>query len=171
MPTVTAQTLRNYIANAQIEKAIDAMREITASTAADWAIPLDAQAHEFKQLSRDKMLGLIDFKEEGIRRAKVVNNLLNIVGEMEKEGVFADNATITTPPHNLPAGVEKQQLLNLVNQNELDEVIAQLDAHFAQRPNAQYSLLRQTILHALQQGQAPNPPTITALKIFIRGLN
>ncbi len=176
MPTVSAQTLRDYIADAKIEKAIEIMQDLIETVARDWATPLNAQSQEYKQLKSDKMMGVIDFREEGIRRNTVVKNLLDIINGMEKDGAFTPNqedfgaggaAPLSSPSYS----IDKQQLLNLINQNQVDEVIFQLDELFAQHPNATYSQLRQTIMHALNQGQAPNPATITGLRIFIRGLN
>lgn len=176
MPTVSAQNLRDYIADAKIEKAIEAMKDLVKTVAKDWATFLNTQSQEYSQLKQDKMLGMIDFKEEGIRRSTVVKNLLDIINGMEKDGVFTQNhedfgagrATHTSSPSN---SIDKQQLLSLINQNHVDEVIFQLDELFVQQPNARYSLIRQNIMHALSQGQAPNPSLIMGLRVFIRELN
>lgn len=56
--------------------------------------------------------------------------------------------------------------------NEADYVslIDLLDDHFAGKPTPQYSTLKQTIMHHLNQGLMPPPATLQGLKILIKRL-
>jgi CHAT domain-containing protein len=51
------------------------------------------------------------------------------------------------------------------------EVIAQLDPLFEDQPNYQYSNLKKTIMHYLNQGLMPPPATLQGFKIFVNNLS
>lgn len=51
------------------------------------------------------------------------------------------------------------------------EVITQLDPLFEDKPNYQYSNLKKTIMHYLNQGLMPPPATLQGFKIFVNNLS
>lgn len=54
---------------------------------------------------------------------------------------------------------------------DYNDVIEQLDPLFDTQPNYQYSNLKKTIMHYLNQGLMPPPATLQGLKIFVNNLS
>lgn len=57
-----------------------------------------------------------------------------------------------------------------LNEADYVAVIDLLDEHFAGKPTPQYSTLKQTIMHHLNQGLMPPPATLQGLKLLIKRL-
>lgn len=61
-------------------------------------------------------------------------------------------------------------LQNAYNKVDYPTVIDLLDKHFGSNPTQQYNILKETIQHALAQGQQPNPATQQSLQGIINSL-
>jgi flagellar hook-basal body complex protein FliE len=84
-----------------------------------------------------------------------------------------DEQSVTNRPKTAFKRTEKGDTTEVeaaLNSADFHTVLDLLDAHYGNRPSIQYSTLRQYIVHALSQGQMPNPPTVMGLKVLIEEL-
>ncbi len=62
-----------------------------------------------------------------------------------------------------------KKLLALIAEANYAEVIDELNVIFDGKPNNTYSIVRQNIMHQLNQGYLPNPAQVQALQMFVKG--
>jgi hypothetical protein len=61
----------------------------------------------------------------------------------------------------------KKHLQELIDSANFVELFELLDGYFNEKPDFQYSMLKQNLLHQIKQGFFPNPMQVQGLKIFL----
>jgi len=117
----------------------------------------------FSKLEREGQIGLITTSEANLESNRITHALLQML----------DDDVVTTSPK--PEMVNKSTtdfaaIEKALNNANWADVMDLLDKYFGDNPTLQYNILKQTIEHALTQGQQPNPATQQSLQMLINKL-
>ncbi|HRK81990.1 MAG TPA: hypothetical protein PLZ12_11115 [Saprospiraceae bacterium] len=97
-----------------------------------------------------------------------ISETLNISQSNMKDEQSVTNTPQTEPMHTAKGNIVEAEAA--LNSADYYKVLNLLDSHYGNRPSIQYSTIRQYIVHALSQGQMPNPASVSGLKILINEL-
>jgi len=155
-------TVRGFIGKAKTKEAIEAI-EAWAQENGDEQLKSDASLlkGDLADLDRDKMLGIIDSSEKNTRQNRLNVRVLSLLERVKGPGIPP------IPPKPMP---NIEVLVKAVNEADYATAIDLLDNYFGDEPTPQYSTLKQSIEHYLNQALIPPPATLQGLRMLINKL-
>lgn len=145
-------------------------------------IPIFIKPCEWKGASFGKVQGLPkDAKPVGSADndeawTGVAAGIRTLVDKLLEKGLEATNSPIPSPAIKLDASGRLPPPANIaaiekaVNEADYATAIELMDEYFGYEPTSQYSTLKQTIEHHLNQGMIPPPATLQGLRLLINKL-
>lgn len=155
-------TVRGFIGKAKTKEAIEAI-EAWAQENGDEQLKSDASLlkGDLADLDRDKMLGIIDSSEKNTRQNRLNVRVLSLLERVKGPEIPP------IPPKPMP---NIEALVKAVNEADYATAIDLLDNYFGDEPTPQYSMLKQSIEHYLNQALIPPPATLQGLRMLINKL-
>jgi hypothetical protein len=152
--------LKTLIAQGKLKQALDLLPDTNEFI---------LQKARFSKLEHEERMGIITTSEANLERNRITHALLQMLGD----------ETFSYPPIPIDNDItiifnksttDFAAIIKALNNANWADVIDLLDEHFGDSPTTQYSTLKQTIEHYLNQAQMPPPATQQSLQMLINKL-